>query len=498
MGEGPGAIDRMGVQSGGPTGRRMALFVVAFFPMWLIGIGFLWWPLIAVLELQRQTTLHTRGSTVPRLIRVLALVLTISLLANIAGGGVTFGRAAGAVLAILIWASVAIVAVRWSVPGARPYLVLGLGVIGGIQGILSGIAALLHPSPMSVFPSLVGEVAGQGLGDSGLSAWLMHDLAYDDFFGFDEVVRSAGMMASAAWSGGFAGLAAVALAACAGPIIRLVGGRRWVWVALLLLNLVSVFLSYTRLTWGLTALGLVAVLLGGVSRLILGDRAYLMLVPGILLAVATFLVAPPLDASLVLTDLDELRPDSSAARLTSYTLGIEMTTGGDPSTQLFGFGAKPVVASLPYGVGSESTYVSVLVRGGAVALLVLITALLLALKLCIQRADWEGGLLLVLLAAHSAVEDLDVGTLTPLVLVALLAPPAGRSALRDRASGDGRPRGHDVPRYRTRPVRQSRGDRFKAGPGLGTVEKPVLRPPLTSRRTSSEAQNRQRRSGMGI
>ncbi|MEJ2887908.1 hypothetical protein [Actinomycetospora aeridis] len=426
----------------GDGGPRPAIgsSVSAFVPLWIAGLGFLWWPVVAGLETARGVRPASRPVVV-RLLRVLALVLTISLVANVLGGQVALGRAAGSALAILVWLSVAVVITRWSGPGTRPSLVLGLGAIGALQGLLSGVAALLHPSPMSTLTTLAGQVAGSGLGDSGVAAWLSHDLAYDDFFGPDEIVRSAGMMASAAWSGGFAGLAAVALAACARPVVRLLGGRWWLGAALLALNLVSVYLSYTRLTWVLTVLGLVAVAAAALARLVLGDRAHLALLPALLLGAAIYVVAPPLDVQALLTDADELRPDSSMARALSYTLGIDMTTGGDVPTQLFGFGAKPTVASLPYGVGSESTYVSLLVRGGTIALLVFVAALGAAFWVCLRRADWVGGLLLVLLAAHAVVEDLDVGTLTPLVLVAVLAAPARPVAeASGRGTRDGRPR----------------------------------------------------------
>lgn len=402
--------------------RRIFASVLALVPMWFFGLGFLWWPLIAFNELVRGRPRH-RGSTGAVLFVVLATVLGISLLANLIGGSVAFGRVPGAALAVVIWISVAALAVRWNVPGARPRLMLALGSIGALQGAMSLVAALLHPSRLSIVPSVLGSLAGGSSDDTGVATWLTLNLAYDDFFGENPIVRSAGMMGSAAWAGGFSALALVGLAVHAGPVVHLVGGRRWVLVVLFTLNSASVFLSYTRLTWILAVIGLVAVLVARLARRGLGPHSHFVIIPGILMAIVIAIVAPPLDVTGLLTELDELRPDSSVSRLTSYAVGIDMATGGDIATQAFGFGAKPEVLGLPYGVGSESTFVSLLLRGGALGLMAFVASLVALLVACVLRGDWGGGLILVLLVAHSVVEDIDVGTLTPLFLVLVIAAP---------------------------------------------------------------------------
>jgi hypothetical protein len=167
------------------------------------------------------------------------------------------------------------------------------------------------------------------------------------------------------------------------------------------------------------------------------------------------------------TQQDQLRPGSSIARSESYLTGVAISLERGPIVFLAGSGVKPRKEGSAYGAGSESTYISLFVRGGAVAVAAFLTFLVLSLRRAIQEKDLTAVALVVGLAVHAAVEDLDVGTLTLLfgmVQVARL-PTLSPAARRRVRPGVGR----------RRVVRKSLIDYPGPPPALCTVSASTVR-----------------------
>lgn len=64
---------------------------------------------------------------------------------------------------------------------------------------------------------------------------------------------------------------------------------------------------------------------------------------------------------------DSLRPGSSTARVESYTEGFDDATSQSPFVLVAGSRVKPFLEELGRGMGSQSTYMKLLVRGGLIA-----------------------------------------------------------------------------------------------------------------------------------
>lgn len=398
-----------------------SLVVPSFGLFWALGFAPAWW-LVAPVLLMSARRFGRKSLPADAIILVsIGVFLTASLIINVAAGEVSSGRIAGAAYSALVWVSAGTIAFALGHASAKQLFVFvrGLILLGAAQGFLSALAVMLHPSPISTL-QLPAMLLQQGAGGPGAAQlWAIPNLAYTDFFG-GGIVRSSGLMGTAAWSGGFACLILLLLVLYRRQLLAF-GMTRLFWLSAVVLNLASLHLSYSRVSW--------AILIGLTGIYFFFRIASRSGKGGTALAVVATATSLLLALSLLpwrefLLSQDSLRPGSSTARFFSYTQGLDAAFSNGPWSALAGSGAKPFLEELGRGVGSESTYVSLLVRGGLAAGLLFTCFLLVRIRRAALVRDWAGVMVALALAIHALVEDLDVGTLT--VVLVLIPPLASR------------------------------------------------------------------------
>lgn len=407
--------------------RRWALIAPTFSVFWVAGIGFAWWLVVPPL-----LWFHTRSSksrkAPGRQFLVLGWWLAGVLLASVASGATSSG-VSGAAYGAVMWISAGLAAIGLdrATAAQRVQFFRGLAFLVVAQGALTLAAVRTHPGPLSSL-RLPSSQFLEGLG--GVAPWTTANLAYVDYFG-QTIVRSSGIMATAAWSGGFACLMALALLIYRKPLLA-AGVTRRLWTVTVLASLVSLYYSYSRVSW------LLLILFGGVwitftvAKRLLKEAGPAIAALG--LAVAVVLGGTFLPWLSLLQEQDALRPGSSSVRFQSYSEGVRSGTTQGPLVFIAGSGAKPDVVGLAHGAGSESTWASLFVRGGVVGVGLFSVAVISLINDRRRRGDLGGVLVGAALAAHALVEDLDVGTLTLLILIA-----AGRFVPDDTESDPGEP-----------------------------------------------------------
>lgn len=396
---------------------RLVLVVPSFVLFWVMGLGFLWWlvvPLLLLLSTIRQGE-RTKPAYEAMVLGIIALWLTMTIFAGLMTGEIPFSRVPGAAFAIIVWSAASLLfqALQRLTPEQNFHFIRGLIFTGAMQGFLTFVAVSLHPSPLSSIRFASASLIGNSSG--GVTPWTVANLAYTDYFG-GGIVRSSGLMATAAWSGGFACLVLILLLAARKQLLEAGLKRRW-WLVAAALNLASLYYSYSRVSWAI----LILVVAGffffrWMTRAAPGGfwfASTLSLIGG-----AVALILLPWQEFIL--EQDSLRPGSSQTRRSSYVEGFEAAGDEGPIAFFAGAGVKPFIEGLDRGAGSESTYLSLLVRGGLVAL-VLLTMFFVG-RLTRARTSFDGvsAALLVALAIHAVVEDLDVGTLT--LLLVLIEP----------------------------------------------------------------------------
>jgi hypothetical protein len=355
-----------------------------------------------------------RASAETKILAFLGVWLLLILGVFTLTGEVGAGRFSGAAYGALVWIGAAIMlhVLRKLSPERNLQFVRGIIFIGSLQGLFSAVAVAAHPSPLSLIALPASRVMSDSSG--GISAWLTARLAYTDYFG-GGIVRSSGMMATAAWSGGFACLVLILLI-LGRKNLRNAGMSRFRWVIAVVLNLCSLTFSYSRVSWAILILTIAVYAVYCVCSPLIGGPA----LAGIVVSATLLVSMLTLPWQGLLLDQDSLRPGSSGTRFTSYGEGFDVAAGNGFFVLLAGNGAKPFIEALGRGAGSESTYVSMLVRGGIVAVVLFSLFVMVRIVRTYRMRDWTGLALVVAIAIHGVVEDLDVGTLT--LLMVLIEP----------------------------------------------------------------------------
>jgi hypothetical protein len=154
---------------------------------------------------------------------------------------------------------------------------------------------------------------------------------------------------------------------------------------------------------------------------------------GVVIVAAVFFMFAFLPWQGFLEDQDSLRPGSSTTRFGSYLGGIQYATSQGPLVFLAGSGAKPPAADEMLAVGSESSWVGLLVRGGLVCVALLATFLVVRAVKAIRERDWVSLSLIFALTVRAVMEDIDLGTLT--MVVAIVAVSSWRTTEPARSAG---------------------------------------------------------------
>lgn len=122
------------------------------------------------------------------------------------------------------------------------------------------------------------------------------------------------------------------------------------------IDLLTLFVVMLVLTRSLTALYVIAFV---ICAFVFKDKRRMLLI-----YIASLAVIPALVLGMI-EFISEFRSYSTESRLTSYTLGLETALNLSPA---FGIGYKPMVEFLSIPIGSHSSFISSLIRGGVLAL----------------------------------------------------------------------------------------------------------------------------------
>lgn len=409
--------------------QPLALVVLSYGPMWVAGVGFLWWGYF-LLRILSRTGDDLSISYKPTLVRILdglLLGLTAWLVASFSISvfmrDVTTFRALGTVQLLLPWIAVSVGSMQqWSF-ARYVQLANGYALLAGLQGSLAVfmVTVIGHPVSFSTPVSLVlpDSVAAY----PGLGPWLSLTLTDLDWFG-GPVLRSSAMSVHATWAGG-AGSVGVVLSLWLFARARALQGSRGallhplIYFATAALSAALVALSYSRSAMaGLFLAASLVLLVRLTSR---GWRLRAAVVP-LFLAFSAALLSTTL-LSTIQGFVAGLRPGSGTVRFALYKETLEATSDG-----LFhlvvGLGTKSS-SDLGISIGSHSTFASLFARGGIVAL-ILFTVLLVARLVGAFLNGQELPLALMACVTFFALtEDVDAGHTVAVGLLLIFARTLG-------------------------------------------------------------------------
>ncbi len=389
--------------SEGPEAVSTA-FVRGYAPLWLIGAGFLWWPLL-VLRALRARRSAARPDLWPGLV---AALLLLSLL-GAALTGASLGRVAGASYNVTVWLALTAVTVLWLDVEA---VTRGVAQLAGLQSVAVLAALAVHPQLSGVRLPAAYVTPTAVSSEPAFESFMTMRLVMQDYFGAD-VLRALGLFGNATWAGALAALGllvSLRLISTGAPAARTAYGL------LAALDAITLYLSYSRNTW--LALGLALLAMGAVV-LHRGRRWHALTVAGVLTGAAAVYVVTSVDLRRVFADFNSVREGSLGSRTAIYTAtwqGVQ-----DLWFPLLGHGVKDRAPGLVASLGTHSGYLGTLYRGGWLALAALVVWLVV-----LAVRSWRAGSPLamgatVFAAVWFVAEDIDAGHLAPLALVLALA-----------------------------------------------------------------------------
>ncbi|SDC39065.1 O-antigen ligase like membrane protein [Geodermatophilus telluris] len=387
--------------------------------MWVLGLGFLWWPLL----LLRTLGVRRRSRPPQFLPAAIVLCLALSLLVAVLRGA-EFGRVLGAGYNIVVWVSLlalTTVTIDWR------SLSRGIAQLAGLQSIAVLVALATHPLLSELRLPAAYVLPGAIASDPAFESFTTVRLVRVDYFG-ETVLRAAGFFGNSTWAGALAALGILVT-----PALLRGASRRAVlgYGALLALDAVTLYLSYSRNTWlGLAAAAVAA----GVLVLWRRQQWYLLTALAATTVGAAVYVISTVDFTELFANVNSVREGSLDARTAIYSLTWQAVV--DSPFPLLGSGVKERVPGLVASLGTHGTYLGLLYRGGWLAVVLLVLWLgLLALR------AWRAGTPLALGGVVFATvwfvaEDLDAGHLAPLGLVVALAVLGGGTGSRSSVSRD--------------------------------------------------------------
>jgi exopolysaccharide biosynthesis WecB/TagA/CpsF family protein len=393
----------MGRLRGGPLLPRWSIGV-GYTLLWALGAGFLWLPLAAVrLVAARRWRPASAGIVVLVVVAPLVVSLGVALVR-----GASPSRAVAAVFLLVPWLLVALAAVtRWGRDDARR-MARGLVDLALLQGLLVAAAQVVSPRLQEITLPL-GRLLPDSVGrTTPLDAWTITHLAFPDFYD-GTVTRTGGLFGNPTWAGAMAALALLCLV-CRPR--NHVDRRWWTWLYAAAAgagSAVTLVYAYSRndvlgLALGAGIAGLLAVLL----RVSLRVRRTLI-TTGVLATVAAGIV---FDAGQAFRDFNAPRQGSLEARQAIYSQTLRAI---HHHSLLLGNGVKDTGADLVASLGSHSTYLGLVYRGGWIAFWGLI--LTLGVLLFQARLNPLAAGLVTFVILWCSAEDLDTGQLVPLAIV---------------------------------------------------------------------------------
>jgi hypothetical protein len=398
-------------------------FVRGYAALWVVGLGFLWWPLLALRAMRAP-----RSRARPDLwLSVVGALLLLSLLVA-ALTGAPLGRVAAASYNVTVWLALAAVTMLRLDLGA---VTRGVAQLAGLQSVAVLAALATYPllSGVRLPASYVTPTAVSS--EPAFESFMTMGLVREDYFGAD-VLRASGLFGNATWAGALAALGLLVsfrLVSSGSPAARGVYGL------LAALDGVTLFLSYSRNTW--LAFGL-SVLAMGVVVLHRRRRWHALTIVGLLAGASAWYVATSVDLRRVFADFNSVREGSLGSRTAIYAATWQAVQ--DLWFPMLGNGVKDRAPGLVASLGTHSGYLGTLYRGGWLALIALVVWLLvLVVRSWRARSPLAMGAA-VFAAVWFVAEDIDAGHLAPLALILVIAaigqpPPAELSAPNGSSSG---------------------------------------------------------------
>lgn len=416
-------------------------FILSYALFWIVGLGFLWWPVLLLRTLRariRGTAPHFLPSAV---VACLALSLLWATLAE-----ASLARVVSASYNLTIWITLALLTtVRIDVRG----VLRGVAQLAGLQSVAVLVATAVYPALAEVRLPSSYVLPGALVEDPAFESFTTVRLVMEDYFG-GAVLRAAGFFGNSTWAGVLAALGIVASVHLL-PRSRALG--RAFYATLLALDVVVLYLSFSRNTWVACLAALLAMAVVTLHR---RRQWFALLVTATAGAGALLYVLTSVDLAATFEDVNSVRQGSLGSRTAIYD--ATWAAVQESVFPLLGSGVKERVPGLVASLGTHSGYLGILYRGGWLAVAALATWLVvLAYRSLRARSPLAVGSV-VLAAIWFVAEDIDAGHLAPLALVIALA------AVRAHADEEPPPSGArgSVP-PRRRPSRLPRREPVSAG-----------------------------------
>ena len=379
--------------------RALEISLLLYLPLWFVGLGGLYWPLIAIPAV--AYLLRARMDAVSTVTLLIGVTLVISIPIGYIEYDGTTSRVISAFGTCSPWVVLAAAFHALQLIPRLHILARNIALLGIAQALVIIGSILVYPGALGVPLALPTSLP------SGLESFASQRIFYQDWLD-GQAFRSIGLMANPTWAGAFS-----FISACAAIWLIQHGKYRAIGYLALLTSPIAAFYSLSRSLWVSLA---VAVVLGVLIWVRKRSRVVFFTagVVGIIGGVAMLLVsADELVRQVMEVNNDRAGSFESRSAIYHYTLqGINKHP-----LPIIGYGIKPQLEGLVASLATHSTYLGMLFRGGILALGLLIGALAALLRRSIRSDNALGAAVLGFIAVWAILEDLDAGHL---VLTGLL------------------------------------------------------------------------------
>lgn len=391
----------------------MVISVIGLYPLlWIIGIGFLFWPLFFVMTLSNWSNCkHNKISVSILLLGIFELFsIPIGILFFDAG----LDRIVSAITNIVVWLSLSFLS---SFPFEKREIALlenKLIKVGTFQGVVVLAALLIYPSN-SLVPILNKQFEALGVNAQAFSS---NQIIYSDWLD-GAALRTHGIMANATWAGGFSAL--VLLLILSGKNnYRTMVSRIFRYFSIST-SLLVVYLSLSRSVMISLIVSILTLAFFQIQKIfqshdfkILINTLFLILVSATsLYFIAFFNISEPFHA------INEFRAGSLDSRSAIYEKTFKYI--GEHPFPLLGFGIKPSENGLVASIATHSTILGIIFKGGFLALITYLFTYFVAIRNLLDSKDSKNLSIIVFIFIWSVLEDFDSGHLIPLFIGLIFA-----------------------------------------------------------------------------
>ena len=371
--------------------------------LWLAGLGALFWPLLllAVMPVLLRAR-HTKTTLIPILVAVTILFSSII-------GTVIFGFQVDRILAMLfnvcVWVALSGTLLLTRLIRLDILLAKSIAITSVFQGLVILAAYIVFPSRLP-FPILSSYAEAT---PAALSVFMTNNIMQLDWLGGIEL-RSRGIMGNPTWSGVFG---AIAVLTAIGMYSRV--SSRWRFTLLL-----GAAGGMIAMNFALSRSVQIAIIIaiGFGLFVFLRDRSpalfFLTATIGVIALCLVLLVGGEFITNYVVA-INNDRAGSLESRSAIYEQTFQLIQ--KLHFPVFGYGIKPQVPGLVASLGTHSTYLGLIFRGGLSALALFLMIVTAVAIFAYRRRDFLATALITLIAAWTIFEDFDTGHWLPLALV---------------------------------------------------------------------------------